>query len=170
MLGRPMKSKLHKISNILQDVINYLVVIIFAIMIISCIMQVFTRYVLNSSVFWTEELARFTYIWCSLLGASICTKKRSHATVTVILNALPKSIKKVFMVTIQFLIMIAAVIMVVYGWQMVKMTYSQPSPALGLSMGIFYGSVPVAGALIFVQAFCGLFAEEVTPPDPEVST
>jgi TRAP-type C4-dicarboxylate transport system permease small subunit len=164
-----MKNKLNQISLLLQNIVNYMVVAIFAIMIISCIMQVFTRYVLNSSVFWTEELARFTYIWSSLLAASICTRKKTHATVTVILNILPKSIRKIFLIAIQILIMLAAIIMIYYGFQMIKMTYSQPSPALGLSMGIFYGSVPTAGVLILIQAVCGLFIPIAAPSDEEAA-
>ena len=34
--------------------------------------QVFTRYILNNSLIGTEEVARYCFIWISMLGGSIC--------------------------------------------------------------------------------------------------
>jgi TRAP-type C4-dicarboxylate transport system permease small subunit len=42
--------------------------------------QVFSRYALNSSLFWSEELARFMLVWLAFLGASLAYRRRVHPT------------------------------------------------------------------------------------------
>ncbi|GHV57488.1 permease [Deltaproteobacteria bacterium] len=154
-----MKERLQKISDRLEQITNFFVAIIFAVMIFACLMQVFTRYVLNNSIFWTEELARFCYIWSTFLAASICTKKRSHAAVSIFFNLLPGQLKTKAAFILQLLVCFGALIMVVYGFKISAMTFSQPSPALSISMGIFYGSVPVGGLLIMIQSAIALIVD-----------
>ncbi|EMS81634.1 TRAP transporter large permease [Desulfotignum phosphitoxidans] len=44
-------------------------------------LQFFTRYVLNNSMGWTEEIARMLLVACSLLGSSLAIRKNSHISV-----------------------------------------------------------------------------------------
>lgn len=78
---------IQKMNAAVEKVLNIMVAVSFTILIAACVLQVFTRFVLNNSLSWTEELARYAFIWSNLLGAAICTQKSSHATVTAITDA-----------------------------------------------------------------------------------
>ena len=43
--------------------------------------QVFFRYVLNHSLFWSEELARYILVWLTFLGASVAYRRGVHPRV-----------------------------------------------------------------------------------------
>lgn len=58
-------------------------------------LQFFTRYVLNNSLGWTEEIARMLLIVLTYLGAIVCARKNSHIRVDLILEILPDRISRV---------------------------------------------------------------------------
>ena len=59
-------------------------------------LQFFTRYVLNNSFGWTEEIARMLLIITTYLGAVVCARNRSHIQVDLILTMLPEPMKNWF--------------------------------------------------------------------------
>ena len=54
-------------------------------------LQFFTRYVLNDSVAWTEEIARYLLIWLTFVGATISFRRGTHISVEVLQHFLPNS-------------------------------------------------------------------------------
>ena len=63
-------------------------------------LQFFTRYVLNDSVAWTEEIARYLLMWVTFVGAAVAMRRRVHIAVEVFLNVLPPGPVRVFNVLI----------------------------------------------------------------------
>ena len=57
-------------------------------------LQFFTRYVLNNSLGWTEEIARMLLIVLTYAGAVVCARKASHIQVDLLLQALPDTVRK----------------------------------------------------------------------------
>jgi len=59
-----------KIYQSLNRIIEFMLVVIFSLLVLDVLWQVFGRYVLNQSFSFTEEFARFALIWLSILGAA----------------------------------------------------------------------------------------------------
>jgi TRAP-type C4-dicarboxylate transport system permease small subunit len=65
-------------------VLNWLLILTVAVLIIPVTMQIFSRYTdLIPPYIWTEELARFVFIWMIMLGAMIGVRESSHFDVDI---------------------------------------------------------------------------------------
>lgn len=144
--------------NILNErvlkVCQYVAVVLTFIIIVSTSVQVFTRFILGSSLIGTEEVARYSFIWASMLGAAICVKNFSHATVSFVPDNLKGKAKKFQGCIVQILIMILSLIFIVQGYNMVMVTFKQLSPTLRIPMWLIYLSIPVGGVAMLLASVC----------------
>jgi hypothetical protein len=54
--------------------------------------QVFFRYVLNHSLFWSEELARYILVWLTFLGASVAYRRGVHPRIDLFVSRLARAV------------------------------------------------------------------------------
>jgi TRAP-type C4-dicarboxylate transport system permease small subunit len=144
-----------KIYDRINGLIESLLVIIFALLVVDVLWQVFGRYVLNQSFSFTEEFARFALIWLAVLGAAYLNGRREHLAMDFLLNKLPPARRNRRLQVIEALMMIfALVVMVVGGGNLVYTTLSlgQTSAAMHIPLGYIYAIVPVSGLLIMFFA------------------
>jgi len=66
------------------------------IMIICLILQVFVRALFGTSLAWTEELSRLTFLWSVYVGAALCVKRGGHVRITAQFMKLGTSAKLFF--------------------------------------------------------------------------
>lgn len=85
-------SILANFTNIIYRISKILVLVFFIISIGSSVTQIIARYILMQPFRWTEELARYAFIWMSFLGASMLFKDNNHISIATISNRLPKKI------------------------------------------------------------------------------
>lgn len=139
---------MEKAYNIVTKILKFAIVIVFSVLVASCVLQVFTRFVLNSSLSWTEELARYTFIWANMLGAILCTKNKSNATVSVITDNLSAKNQVILRKIVNVLSILIGLILLFYGTRVAWAVRTQLSPALRISMSFVYGAAPIFGVLL----------------------
>ena len=135
----------------LNRLIEGLLIIIFGLLVLDVLWQVFARYVLNQSYSFTEEFARFALIWLAVLGAAYLNGRREHLSMDFLLNKLsPEKKLKRLQVIEALMLLFALVVMVGGGGNLVFTTLDlgQTSPAMRISLGYVYAIVPVSGLLI----------------------
>lgn len=112
------------------------------------IFQVFFRYVLNNSLSWSEEAARYLFIWAAVLGFSSAVETGRLFRFDMVAECLPAGGAAVC----TGLYAVAAVgflwALIVSGGALVAGTASQTSPAMRLPMALPYAALPVGGVLI----------------------
>ncbi|WP_405381113.1 TRAP transporter small permease [Maribacter sp. LLG6340-A2] len=143
---------MQKVYNILNSCIEYLLVTIFGLLVIDVVWQVVSRYVVGQSSSFTEEFARFSLIWLTVLGAAyINGQKEGHLSMDFLLSKLTGEKRKKRQKVIQICMAVfALIIMVIGGGNLVYTTLSlgQTSSALHIPLGYVYAIVPLCGLII----------------------
>lgn len=140
-----------RLSDWINRAVQYVGFVQLGLMTAIIILQVFYRYVLGSSLSWSEESARFLFIWVVLLGASMGVKEGFHVAVTLFKDRLPPHLKTGLDMLFTLLTGVMALVMVVYGWSIAETVSIQQSPAIRISMFWVYLAIPVSGALMLLH-------------------
>jgi len=147
---------MNTIDNLFNKVcriIEIMLIVIFGLLVIDVLSQVFSRYILNTSFAFTEELARFSLIWLSVLGAAYLSGKRQHLSMDFLYNKFSEKDKKRALIFIEICIsLFALIVMVIGGFNLVYITLhlDQLSGTLRIPLGYIYAIMPVSGILIFL--------------------
>jgi len=111
-------------------------------------LQVIARYLFQVSTPWCEELARLFFVWGVFLGAAVGVRRDLHTRVDFIFRKLPPSLAALVRTGMDLLLAGMALIMVIYGSQLVFSTRADYSTSLGYPRNWFYFPVPFGGLLM----------------------
>ena len=129
-----------------------------------CVLVVL-RYGFSYSLSWSEELARYLFVWLMWLGVSYAARNRTHLRVTMIRDKLPTKVGAALELIVT-LVWLAFGIWVVYkGIQMVQsiLQFKQVSAALKLPMQYAYAGVPVGASLMCLRLIENLYHDYISP-------
>lgn len=121
-------------------------VILMSIMAIVIFIQVIMRYVMHNSLSWSEEFARYCFIWLIYVGVAYGCKLMKHIKIDAALKLFPEKVRPYIVILGELLVLTFAAYIVVTG---VELTYKQwlfgkVSPALGLPLQ-YINAAPVVG-------------------------
>ena len=142
---------LKKVSTQINQVIEYLLFGLGFSMAVLVAVQVFFRYVLNQSLFWSEELARYLLVWLTFLGASCAYHRHAHPGVDILYNRMPPALRKGCAVLIHMASIGLFGVMIIYGFQFAHFVRLQTTPALQLPKWLVLGIIPVSGGILLVH-------------------
>lgn len=151
-----MVNKINALNEKIIKIYEQVSVVLLFLIVISTTVQVFTRFVLDAALVGTEEVARYSFIWASMLGAAICVSRFSHSTVSFIPDMLKGKVKDIHKIIVQVLIMILASIFIVQGYNMILITFKQLSPTLNIPMWLIYLAIPVGGVAMVIGSLCNI--------------
>ena len=114
--------------------------------------QVFCRYILNSSLFWSEELARYMLVWLSFFGATVAYYRNLHPGVDALTSRLSAAKRRISQQLVYITTMGLAIVMVISGTQFAWFVRMQISPALSIHKWIILIVIPLSGVLLLVYA------------------
>ncbi len=115
-------------------------------------LQFFTRYVINDSLAWTEEIARYLLTMVAYLGGAMAVRKFTHIHVEFLYVYLPRRIAWALSVLVD-LARIAFLVMAVYlGWVVTEIMQTQRMVIIDWPMSIVFGACTVGLVLMAVRA------------------
>ncbi|MBO6510563.1 MAG: TRAP transporter small permease [Roseibium sp.] len=126
------------------------VIVISVVMIVVTLAQVVFRYVIAAPLPWSEELARYCFVWIVFLGGAIGLSRGIHLGVDLFVNMLPEPLRRGLDALTCVLIAGFAVTVIYASFPVLNMNMFQRSPALGIQMTWIYASIPISMGLIFL--------------------
>lgn len=119
----------------------------------ACIMmiQVIARFVFSNSLGWSEELTRYLFVWSTFLSISYCIRKNLTIRIDMIVEALPKAVKKIFYIVVDLiqLVMFAYLVQPSFTYLQRTIENNQVSTAMGIPMQVIYVA-PLIGFILAV--------------------
>lgn len=148
------------LRNALRWFENTLMGILLITMVTVIFAQVISRFVFNSPLSWSEELARYLFIWIIFIGASVAVREKAHFGIDFFVELFPNNLQKIMEYVSYLSMIIFAGVMIIYGIEMVKWTHMQISPSLHIHMSLPNLAIPVSGMLICINVIFNMFTKK----------
>jgi len=111
------------------------------------------RYVLNSPLSWTEELASMLFAWLTFVGAYVGFRSRSHIAIDTLVIFLPENVRRFLVRVVDTGVLLLLAIFIWQGFRLAITTWSLEYPAMEISRGYLYLSLPVGACLMGLAIF-----------------
>ena len=132
---------------------RWLLLPLYALIVITIFVEVFRRFVLSYSSIWAEEIARYAFIYVSWIGASAAIKERAHIRIDVILPFVSERGRGVLMIIGDLVTLLLAV--VAFWWSLetvlTSIKFGSVTHGLRLSQAWFLAAVPLGFAMMFFR-------------------
>jgi TRAP-type C4-dicarboxylate transport system permease small subunit len=120
--------------------------VLMAALVVPVTMQILSRYTgMIPRFIWTEEIARFCFVWIILIGSMIAVRDGSHFDVDVLPHSRNPRVELAMTIVTQLAILAVALTFVRYGWDFAILGSRQQSEIAGLPMLSIYIAWPLAG-------------------------
>lgn len=151
----------------LDQVLKGATIVLFAILVVIVVWQVFSRQVLNAPSAWTEEAARYTFVWTGLFATALVFSERGHIAVDFVVTRFSVAGQKAVGIGVQLSIILFAVAVLVYGGtRAARGAWGQSLSALPTQVGVMYLVLPITGVMIAFYAIYHLQAVLRDTEDP----
>ena len=134
-----------------------------ALMVGTLTIQVFFRFVIQDAPSWTEELARYTFVWITFIGAAVAFRHGEHIVVDTILHLLPAPVRAGLAWVVDVLVLGVLSVLLVQGWGIVQLSSNVNATMLQVPMSFIYAALPISAALMLVYQV-ERFAARLRPP------
>ncbi len=146
------RSRWRRLTETYHRVLNFFLVATVAILIIPVSLQIFSRYTaLIPSYIWTEEMARFMFIWMIMLGAMIGVREGRHFDIDIWprLNARGHALLKLIAAAFT---LVFAIVFLWWGIEFTQFAFNRISELAELPLWVIHVAWPLTGAtwLVFL--------------------
>jgi TRAP-type C4-dicarboxylate transport system permease small subunit len=112
--------------------------------------SVLFRYVLNRPIAWTEELASLLFAWLTFVGAYVGFRTQSHIRIDTLTIFLPAPFRRGIRALGDLCVLALLVVFIWQGFSLAVTTWGLEFPAMEISRGYLYLSLPLGACLMVV--------------------
>jgi TRAP-type C4-dicarboxylate transport system permease small subunit len=155
--GRPRwVERLDALSGASNRVAEGALALVTATMLAVVLVQVVFRYGVQASLSWSEELARYTFVWAIFLGASAATRRGQHIVMGAVVSLLPAPLQRALAVLGTLCFAAFAALLVGLGVVLMHAARFQVSTGLQIPISWVYAALPVGMALCLLHLLAAL--------------
>ncbi len=134
--------------KVFDSIAQWLAIALVGVIAVAMILQVFFRYVVNSSLSWSEELSVWSLVWLVFIGSVVLIRNWEHINIPTFVNWLPLKMRPYVILLAKGLSLAFLVTMTYLGFEMILFGFHADAPVLHLSTKWAKLSIPAGGALM----------------------
>ena len=142
-------------QNVMDRLVGWALATCLGAMTCIVFVSVVFRYVLNSPLAWTEELASLLFAWLTFVGAYVGIRSRSHISIDTLVVFLPDGARRALSRLVDVGVLLLLVVFAWQGFRLTLTTWDLEFPAMEISRGYLYASLPVAAFLMALALIHG---------------
>jgi TRAP-type transport system small permease protein len=146
-----MRLILRNLYDMALNALKILIVIMATALVIIVFSNVIFRYFLNSALAWSEEAARFLFIWLSFMGAVLANAKSEHMNFDMIVKHVPKKVGAILSIVANMIIISILILIIKGSITIVLGSITWMTSALEIPYGYVYSIVPVCSLILALQ-------------------
>lgn len=155
-----------EISRTLYRVIAIACMFLFTVLVLAVVWQVVAREVIQNPSVWSEELARYVFVWLGFFGATLLFAERGHIAMDFLVRKLPTRLLRATLIFVQLAIIgFIAVVFIWGGLRYAEQSWTQSLSALPVTVGPMFLVMPFTGVLIIWFSVLHL-VEALTSAEP----
>jgi TRAP-type C4-dicarboxylate transport system permease small subunit len=142
---------LDKLFTGLRAVLYWFSVAAMSVMLVVIFAQVVSRYVFNWTPEWSEELARYLFVWVVFIGSALIMGESGHLAVQFVPNHFKGTAAGKFLeIVINLSGYVFILILLTQGAKMTRVMTFQMSPGMEIPMSWVYAVIPLSSALMLL--------------------
>jgi TRAP-type C4-dicarboxylate transport system permease small subunit len=122
---------------------------------------VFSRYVMQATFKWYDEVARLCFVWIIFLGAAVAVRRRLHFRMHLLVDRFKPGARRAIERVVILTVIGFGAILVAGGLRIAPIAHRQLTDALEISQLWFFAALPVGGALMILFALPQLWRPDV---------
>lgn len=148
---------MRNLKKILDRVLGCVCALLLAFMSCLAVYQVVARYILRNPSTVSEDILSYSFVWLSLLAATLVFGERGHMGMSFISDRAKGDAGVCLAVFSELLVMAVAVIVFLFGGRgFMGVGALQTSPTLGIGMNLVYSVLPLCGVLIVLYSIINI--------------
>ena len=128
---------------------DWITLAVFWLMALSVFLQFFTRYVLNDSYAWTEEIATYCLVIIVFMGSAMCVRLSRHIQVDLVFRYLPHSVARTLSTVIDLIRIAFFGYAIKLVWVYIQIIGSERMTTIKIEKGFVYYTVLLGFVLMF---------------------
>ena len=128
----------------------FLTILLFVLLILLTYQVVSRHFPILPQILWSEELARFLFIWLILIGSAQAVVADGHFVIDVFENSKNQLWLKMKALFVQVLLLILSIFFLIYGYEYMEFGLIQKSDFMQINMGLFVYSSVVLFAVVWI--------------------
>jgi TRAP-type C4-dicarboxylate transport system permease small subunit len=141
------------IRRVFEGFLKFALLVLFTIIIVCVSLQVFYRYILNDPLTWSEELARFSFMWMVFLGLGLAERDNQHIAVDFFVGKMPSGVQKIVRIAVDIFCIVVLAVACYQSLGVIQVQAAMRSVALNISMAYFAVAVPIGFAILCIYKF-----------------
>jgi TRAP-type transport system small permease protein len=142
---------LQRLTAALDRSVCWVCIGLLAAIFVVMVLQVTCRYVLGSPLVWSEELARYLYIWVCFLGAPIALRRGNHIAITLFIDWLPSKAVRAIVVFWHVVAFLFLVELAIQGAILTARSHTLIAITLPIPWSLIYVVVPISAILMLLE-------------------